>query len=162
MKINVEDENNLIVFLNKSVSENYDLINKKNLEDSFRNIFNIIKDRYSLEISGYYDVMMYKDDIYGIILEVQKEPLEYFDYFNQIEMRITISNNDIFLYKIVDNNLNFDINNINLYIYKGCIYAKALENITSVELGKLLEYSNIIYGEKSNIVLKYGNAIKKR
>lgn len=161
MKIDIEDDNNLIVFLNRVVSDNFNFTEKDNLEDNFRSIFNSIKDRYLLDISGYYNIIMYKDNIYGIILEVEKDPLEYFDYFNQIEMRITLSNHDVFLYKIIDNNLNFDIDNIELYSYKGNLYAKAKETISLIELGKLLEYSNIIYGEKTNIVLKYGNVIKR-
>lgn len=157
MKVSIEDENNFIVFLN---NKKFDFEEKEELEEQFRSIFKQIKQRYKFDVSGYYEISVYKDNLYGTILSIEKEELEYFNYFdNQIEMRIIISPYETFIYKLQDNDLNISLNNCNVYLYLGNIYLKPNKKIKNIEFAKLLEYTTVIYGEDADIILKYSKKI---
>ena len=48
--------NEIIIYLNKTYIKNIDLQNKKILENYLNKLLNKIKNKYELYISGYYDV----------------------------------------------------------------------------------------------------------
>ena len=101
MKINYIDENNIIVFLNKIKIKDKLLLSSSYLENYFRNLFLTLKDKYQINISGYCNVTLYQDNIYGVIVDIKKEFTDYFDYFdNQVDMKIDVAKNSIFLYKV--------------------------------------------------------------
>ena len=153
MKVSIEDENNFIVFLN---NKNFNFKNNDDLEEQFKSIFNLIKSRYKLAVNGFYNIVVYKDDIYGMILVMEKEDIEYFDYFdNQVEMRIVISPYNKFVYKVENNDLNFPSINCKICLYLGNIYLIPNDNIKNIELSKILEYTTIIYGEEAEKILKF-------
>lgn len=158
MKVSIENENNFIVFLN---NKKFDFQDKENLENHFRDIFNQIKNRYKIEVNGYYDIVVYKDNLYGMILSMEKEDIEYFDYFdNQVEMRIIISPYDKFVYKVENNNLNVPINNCEIFSYLGNMYIIPNNNIKKIEFAEILEYTTVIYGEEANKVIKYSKKMR--
>ena len=157
MKVSIENENNFIVFLNNN---KFNLQDNDELETRFKNIFNQIKLRYDIDVNGYYNIVVYKDDIYGMILSIEKEDLDYLDYFdNQVEMRIVISPYDKFVYKLNNNDLNVPINNSDLYNYLGNLYIVPSSNINNVEFAMIMEYTTIIYGEEASKILKYSKKI---
>ena len=157
MKIIINDDINMIIFLNKEyLTINID--DSDNLENCFKELFLILKDIYDIKINGYYSIDVYVDSYYGAVLELVKEELEYIDYYdNQVDMRITIHDSN-FVYKFEDYFLARKLN-LNLYLYKNEVYGKinGLEN--NAQMGRIIENSEVLYKDTDKI-LKYGNRIE--
>ena len=145
MKIEKKDKT-LIVFLNKKISEKINITNKINLEKYFQKLFEKLNNIYELEIKGNYDVIIYNIKTYGIILEIKEKETEYYDYYDQIDMNLTLSKYDDILYKI-DGYYDQIKKNCDFYTYKGILYASP-KKITFQKLGLLIENSKIIYGKE--------------
>ena len=154
MKIDFKD-NNLIVFLNKRNIDGIDFYNKSELEKYFRNLFLILNDAYNFDLSGCYDINVYIDNYYGVVLEIISVDDNYFDYCDVIDMNIIISKYRNFLYKsdILVKNIDFTI-----YSYNGSFYYE-LNDSDFFKLGLLIENSDIIYGEDAYIIKKNGKKI---
>lgn len=157
MKLIIDD--NIVIILGNFYLKNYDL----NDYDEVKNqIFKIIN-THSIDLNGYYNVYIYQDQNYGIIIEIQKEDLEYLDYFNnQIEFNIEIID-DSFLYEIEDLFiLNKKLLNKFTIYKKGCkFYLEVKEQINTIKLGTILENSKIIYGKKAKKIKKESKIITK-
>lgn len=157
MKVSIEDENNFIVFLN---NKKFNFEDKEKLEDYFKEIFNEIKKRYNFDVSGYYDIVVYNNELFGMILTMKKEEFEYYDYFdNQVEMKIVISPYNEFIYKLENNDLNINLKNSDIYLHNGNIYILPNKDIKNIEFGYILEYTTVIYGHKAEEIIK--NAKKR-
>ena len=163
MKVITNDEFNIIIFLNKIIVENIDLEDRENLEEYFKKIFLKLKKIYDITISGYFVIDVYIDDNYGIIMELNKEELDYYEYFdNQIDMRIIIHDDVTFLYEI-DDILLLDKKirkNISLYYYQNKYYIKINKILNFIALGYILENSNSIYIDENDNVINDFNLIK--
>ena len=143
-------DNKIIVFLDKKFD-----VTKMNLEKYFKKLFNKIKINYGIDVSGYYNIDVYVDNYYGNIIEINKEDNEYYNFFNQIDMRIKI-NKGIFLYEIDYEYLNNKIiNNCILYKLNNRLYLQIKNDIVN----NILEYSNIIYGKEVRKILKYSEKV---
>ena len=159
MKVVVKDK--VIVYINKEQFKNLDFKNKNILNNYIKKLIIKLKNDYYLEFTGYYNIMLYIDNNYGIIIEMKKEELEYLDYFTKgLEININ-TKEDSFLYEIA--NLNKDIlNNSAIYTYNEKIYAKISSEINSIQLGKILENTNeILYGNKKNRIIKKIKQVKR-
>lgn len=121
----------------------------ENLEDEFKNLLDKLNKVYNIDIKGSYKINLYKDKIYGAVLEIIKDS-NYYDYFNAIDLTINIIDSH-FLYEINDYiyNLNSD-----MYLYNNKIY---VDINNRKDLYKVLEYSTIIY--KENSIIKNGKKI---
>ena len=101
MKIITMDLDSIILFLSDmdfSLDEDID-----ELENNFRNIFIRLRNLYDIDIQGYFKVDIYKDKYIGAIIEIQKDDMEYFDYLDsQIDMNISIHNDEIILFEVID------------------------------------------------------------
>ena len=161
MKVNIIDDNNIIVFLNKFNIKNIDFKNRENIETNFRKIFLKLKHIYNLNIKGYYNINIYIDAYYGAVLEIEHEDIEYIDYFDsQIDMRVNVIKDNEFLYKIDDIFLNDRIiNKIDIYNFKEEYYIKIKKDVTDYEIGKILENSELVYGDITIDILKIGSII---
>jgi len=131
---------NIVIYINKKL-----VLHEKNKIEKL--IINI-KEKYNIEMQGFYNVKVYHDKDYGFIIEMEKEELEYMDYFNDLEMNIEIIE-DSFLYKIDDV---FRIKEILpkqlIRKYADKLYLE-IKNIQNIELGIILENSEIIYGKEA-------------
>jgi len=162
MKVNIIDDNNIIVFLNKFNIKDIDFKNRENIEKHFRNIFLKLKHIYKLDIKGYYDIKIYIDKYYGAVLEIEQEDIEYIDYFDsQIDMRVNVISDNEFLYKIDDI---FIINkkifkDIDIYTFKNEYYIKIKNELDNYYMAYVLENSNLIYNNITFDILKLGNKI---
>ena len=97
MKVVVNDENNIIVYINNFHVDKVIFKEKEELEKYFLQLFNRLKKFYRIILQGYYDIKVYIDKFYGIIIQMKRDSIDYCDYFgNQIDMRITIEDNDSF------------------------------------------------------------------
>lgn len=160
MKLIIDD--NIVIFLDKIYLQNLDLTNQNLIEKKLIKLIGKLQNKYAIDLSGYYNVYIHKDTNYGFIIDMQKEELEYIDYFNnQLELNIEVVE-DSFLYKIEDI---FTINKFLLSkftIYKnGCIfYLKPQINLTNIELGIILENAEIIYGKEAKNIEQKSKIIK--
>lgn len=158
MKVKIIDDYNIIVFLSKS-EKTIDFSSKDLLEDELKELFKKLSSCYDINISGYYNIVIYIDDYYGAILDINREDMDYALYDDdQIDMRILIKNTS-FLYLIDD--IFLDERDNTIYQYKGKYYLKLEKQLSLVEMGKLLEYSNIVYDNKVEDIIKYGSTLKK-
>lgn len=157
MKIDKQD-NNLIVFLNKKMTEKIDFTNKINLEKYFQKLFIRLNNIYELDMHGSYEITIYNNS-YGVILEIKEQDIEYFDYYNEIDMNLNISKNNEIIYKLtgeIPNNKNY-----NIYMYNGDIYIKPTK-MDFITLGILIENSEIIYGKNASKILNQATKVNNK
>lgn len=161
LKIKIIDENNFILFIiDSKMMPNLNC--EKELSAYLKNIFLNIKEKYELDVYGYYNAIIYIDDSYGMIIKLTREDSEYISYYNkQVEMKIIIANKTIILYKIndfegIDDNI---INTSNIYFYDKNLYLQLKEKHNYFDLGKFLEFAEIIY-ENTEMIIKYGEKIE--
>lgn len=163
MHVDIIDDLNMIIYLNNVQIKTIDFNKKEDLQDYFRNLFVNLKEFYNININGFYNINVYKDKFYGIVLEIEKEDIDYIDYLNgQVDMNIVIDNSNIFLYEI-DDYFNIDKKNIDkfkIYQYQNKIYLQIIDNLSSIDLGKIMEFAKIIYGDACKHILKHGKKIK--
>lgn len=149
----------MIVFLNKKEIDKITFSDKENLEEYFKTVFNKINKNYDIDINGYYNIDIYLDDNYGAILEIENEDLDYYNYFNQIDMKLNISKKTSFLYEIkyefIDSMI---LKNSICYKYLDKLYLK-IEQLEETDYLKLIEFSNIIYGSEKDNIIKYGKKV---
>ena len=90
----------IILYLNKMYIRSLDFTDKEVTEKYMKRLLTKISNKYDIEIDGYYVVNLYVDMNYGVVIEIQKEELEYLDYFsNQIEINTKVVEGS-FLYNI--------------------------------------------------------------
>ncbi len=153
MKI-VCDGDTVSLYMNKIYIKNLDFSDKIFLESYLKNTLKILDNKYNLKFDGYYDVNLYIDQNYGVIIDVIKERLEYFDYFsNQIQLNINVIE-DCFLYELLDIPFHF-MDNLKFYKFFDKIYVKIKGQIDNFLVGNLFELSNVIYGEEKNKILNF-------
>ncbi|MBQ9011506.1 MAG: hypothetical protein IJ093_02535 [Bacilli bacterium] len=157
MKVLV-NEKIITLFLNKLYIKNVDFENKETIEKYIKQVLNKLQNSYDLQFGGYYEMMMFIDDNYGIIINIKKEELEYLDYFtNKIEFNTKVEK-DNFLYEVsnVDSNMKKSF-----IIYKNLdkIYLQAKNKKTNLE--EILEHiQKIIYGKESYKILKKAKIVR--
>ena len=143
MSIKYIDELSFDIYIKKELINNIDFNNKEHLEKYLKKIFKILKDKYNINVEGLYNVNIYNDKYYGIIIHLENENLEYYDCFkNQVDMRI-ITVNTIFLYKVDD--LPKNINKFDIIIKNNNIYLKIKDKLSKLEMMNLLENSILVY-----------------
>lgn len=165
MKIEKLNEDNFIVFLNKLYLNNNQFELKKDFEDNFKNLFKVLNNCYNIEISGYYDIKIYCDKIYGYILDIRREEIDFYNYYDDhIDMKITINNNQKFVFKIKDNSVldNTTLNYCNLLKINKDIYLIPKKTIDQYSLGMLIENSSVIYGNSAEIIINNSKEIKTK
>lgn len=144
MSVHVINDNILDIYLKKEIIKGIDFKDKENLENYLKKIFRILKDKYDIKIEGYYEIDAYIDNNYGVILNLNREDFDYYDYFkNQVDMKISIIDNE-FLYEVEDIPKSL-LNKVNVIIEGDKIYLKINKKLEDIEMMKLLESSKIIY-----------------
>ncbi len=139
MKIDILDDK-LIIYLYSNIED----VNFKDeicIEKFLKKLFIKLYNYYDLKIEGCYDVDLFLDNYYGVVLVLRKEELEYY-YYKEVDMKIRINYRN-FLY-LVDN-CDFDKNKFNFIIYLHNIYLMPKKKLDDVELARLMEFSKIIY-----------------
>lgn len=118
----------LIIYINKKI----------NLED-ISSI--LLKSKVlGVDIKKFDNIVIYEDDILGTILELT---LENDNYFTTFDMNVSVSKDKSFLLKL-EENIDFDIM-CDIYKYKNNFYVQVKDN-NFIKVGRILEYSKIIYG----------------
>ena len=143
MNIKFIDELILDIYIKKELIDNIDFNNKEDLEKYLKRLFKILKNKYDVVIEGFYDITVYIDKYYGVIFHLEKDDIEYYDYFkNQVDMRIITTDTD-FLYLVDDvpNNL---LNKVDVIIIDKQIYLKIKDELNKIEMMRLLEISRVV------------------
>ncbi len=148
MKTIIDNDKIIILLHNK-------YIKKDGLKEYFKHILSLLNKKYNIEFNGYYNIDVYEDTKYGMVLEIKNEDLEYYNYFNQVDLNINIINST-FLYRINYEYLSKNINNITCYKYMDNMYLKMDDDFDFIHL---IEYVDIVYGEKAKEILRYGEKV---
>jgi len=159
MKIKMEN-NKIILFLNKYLMGDLCIEDTELIEKYFRKIIIILMKQYDIKLMGEYNVSVYVNTIYGIILELEKTNED--DHFidSIIDMKILFNINSAFLYKVDNYDYLSDLgDSIDKYYYNQKFYCN-IKEIDDNKFLKLLEYSNVIYGEGAKRILKEAQKIK--
>ena len=132
------------IYVKKYLVKNIDFSSKEDLEKYLKKIFKILKNKYNLIIEGFYNITVYIDKYYGIILHLEKEELDYYEYYkNQVDMRLITIDTD-FMYRVDDipynllSKVKININNNNMYLI-------IKDELTDLEMMNLMENSVIVY-----------------
>ncbi len=153
MKLIIDD--GIAIFLGKLIN-----INDKN--DIENKILKILKNNYNIDLNGYYNVDIYIDKNYGVIIKMKKDELDYLEYFTSaLELNIEIKESS-FLYKI-DDIFNLEKNLLNkfkIYKLKDNIYLSADQSLSLADEGILLENSKIIFGKEAEKIKNKSQIIK--
>lgn len=158
MKVLKNDGKDVVIFLPAS-NIFLDRLKKEELEDYFKMIFLKLEERYGIDQSGFYQIYVYKDSYYGAVLEIEEEDIPYLDYIdNEVEMNIHIPKDTSFMYQLEDI---FDLdkeilNASNLYYYQNKFYIELKKEVLKKNYFRLLEYGELIYGEKVKKIQKLG------
>lgn len=155
LKIDVRDDN-LIVFLNNRNIENIDFYNTRELEKYFRELFLKFNDEYGFDLSGSYNIDVYIDDKYGIILDIKPIDEAYYDC-DYVDMNITISKYKGFLYRI-EGFVDIDCN---VYFYEHSFYYEPLD-VSFFDIGRVFENCEIVYGKEVYDIINYGSLLSNR
>ncbi len=143
MNIKFIDELILDIYIKRELIDNIDFNNKTDLEKYLKKLFKILKNKYNIVIEGFYDITVYIDKYYGVVIHMEKDDVEYYDYFkNQVDMRIITIDTD-FLYLVDDIPQNL-LNKVDVIIIDKNIYLKIKEKLSKVEMMKLLEISKVV------------------
>ena len=144
MSIKFIDNLILDIYIKKELIGDINLKNKIDLENYLKAIFKTLKDKYNIIIVGFYDITVYIDKYYGVILHLEKEDLDYYDYFkNQVDMKLMLIDTE-FLYKI-DDIPSILSNKVKVFTKNNNIYLKINKKLSDYEMMVLLENSEIVY-----------------
>ena len=147
MKIKLEDNKTILYLYNYFFKDE----NKKELEEEIKKIFIRLIKYYHLNISGFYDVIVYENQKYGSIIEIiLKEQLLFRPEF--IDIKVKLYKNCKMYFKTKDY---FILNNYNNIYYQDNNYYLDINNINNFL--NLMEFGDILYKEKdinlSNMIL---------
>lgn len=132
------------IYVKKYLIEGIDFSIKSDIEKYLKKLFKTLNNKYNIAVEGFYNITVYIDKYYGIVLHLEKEELDYYEYYkNQVDMRLVTVNTD-FMYEVDD--IPFDIlNKVKISNKDKNIYLTLKEKLTDLEMIKLLENSKIIY-----------------
>lgn len=146
MKV-VNDDGNIIVFLNKYLTLNFDYHDTFKLQEFLEKIIDKLYKYYDISIKGYYDAYIYIDKYYGIMLKLIDDNYDTFiDTVVDIKTSIEYIN---LLYEIEDIIPSYFMHKI--YLYNDKLYLELNNDLEDIDMSRLLENSKIIYKEIDNI-----------
>lgn len=121
MIIRKYDDYFLIKVFKDSVKD-FNIFDMDSIKEFFQTIFDRLRKRYQLE--GLIDVDVYVNDSYGMIIEMR--PIT--SYFEEVDMRIKMHLNNLFLVIIDVNNI---LDHEDVYYYNGKFYGTYVESSDS-------------------------------
>ena len=126
MIFNKEDKF-VLVKIFKTYLDNFDIYDKEQIMNLFKNIFIKVKKKYNL--SGLFDVDIYVNEDYGMIIELRNV---YF-YDNECDIKIKVHLDSIFLMEV----FNYEILDYDdVYYYKDKFYTSYNENNDKIVIYK--------------------------
>ena len=140
MKITLKD-NLIYIFINKKLI-NESLEKEEEIYGFIKDIVLKLKKKRIQDISGLYNVYVYQNSKYGLILELTKEDeIEFFQ--DIIDLKVNIIKNSPIYLELEDI---FLIKNINKKIINKKYYVN-INDLDEKQFLKLIEFSKIIFGK---------------
>lgn len=155
MKVVFYDSNYFNVYLNKYYIKDINFRDSDDVESQFKKIFNNLKKNYKIDIKGFYDVDVYINDNYGVILEIEKEDIDFISMKDEsVDMRIKFKMNSKFLYEIDDFFIINDLNkeDADIYYHNNKFYIDLKKELNLKDMMRLIENSKIIYNNIDTIL----------
>lgn len=116
MKVEYITDNNFLVYIKKEYME------YKNISE----VFDKLNELYDINNTGYYSIDLYKDNNYGVILEILNIDPEIFSYKLNVDLNII---NTKFYIELEDIEKDF-------FFYNNKMY-KEINNIKDYDMGKI-------------------------
>lgn len=116
MKVEYITDNNFIIYIKKEYME------FKNINE----VFDKLNELYDINNTGYYSIDLYKDNNYGVILEILNIDPEIFSYKLNVDLNII---NTKFYIELEDIEKDF-------FFYNNKMY-KEINNIKDYDMGKI-------------------------
>ena len=144
MSIKFIDDLTMDIYVKKELINDLDFNDKDTLEKYLKKLFKTLKNKYSITIEGFYDIDVYIDKYYGVVFHLEKEDIDYYDYFkNQVDMRIITIDTE-FMYEVEDIPMSI-LNKVNVLVIDDNIYIKLKEKLNKLEMMELIENSRLVY-----------------
>lgn len=139
MKVDIKNDN-FIIYVNKYLI-NYDMKNRKDIEENIKDLLIRIRKIYKIKLSGYYKIKVYQNDLYGLIFEcIKEDDLDFFPDFCDLKINILYDS------KILLESDDFFIFNNNKKTYKkGNKFYINIKDLNELEIIKLSEFCKIKY-----------------
>ena len=139
MKVDIKNDN-FIIYVNKYLI-NYDMKNRKDIEENIKDLLIRIRKIYKIKLSGYYKIKIYQNDLYGLIFEcIKEDDLDFFPDFCDLKINILYDS------KILLESDDFFIFNNNKKTYKkGNKFYTNIKDLNELEIIKLSEFCKIKY-----------------
>lgn len=150
MKI-IFDNGHLTIFLNNLYLKDINLNKKEVIEKFLNELTNKLKFYYDVTLKGFINVWLYLDKNYGLVIKIEKEELEYFDYNEALDMNIKIKEVS-FLYELKEVLNKTFLNKFIIYKYRDNFYLKPKQKLSDIDMGILLENTKIIYKNVDRIL----------
>ena len=156
MKIETK-HNKIILFLPKNIISDICFDDLKAVEAYFKKIIINLRKYYNIKLFGCYNVYLYVDKIYGIIMEMEKIDDNLF-LDDLIDMKIFINMDSPILYKVSDYEFMKNIGD-KKYYYQNNFYC-TIDEMDEIKLLPFLEYCEIIYGDEAGAIINKAQKIK--
>lgn len=140
-------ENDIILFIKQTEVVDLNFEKKNEVEAYFKNILLKLKEYYSVDIKGFYDIYVYIDKKEGMVLRLENEDLDYYNSFHQLELRV-LKEETVFFYEVEDI-LDLPLKEIDIYVYKNRFYIKRKNK---KKVYSLYEFGKIIYEDTNKII----------
>ena len=139
MKVDIKNDN-FIIYVNKYLI-NYDMKNRKDIEENIKDLLIRIRKIYKIKLSGYYKIKIYQNDLYGLIFEcIKEDDLDFFPDFCDLKINILYDS------KILLESDDFFVFNNNKKTYKkGNKFYINIKDLNELEIIKLSEFCKIKY-----------------
>lgn len=139
MKVDIKNDN-FIIYVNKYLI-NYDMKNRKDIEENIKDLLIRIRKIYKIKLSGYYKIKIYQNDLYGLIFDcVKEDDLDFFPDLCDLKVNILYDS------KILLESDDFFIFNNNKKTYKkGNKFYINIKDLNELEIIKLSEFCKIKY-----------------
>lgn len=139
MKVDIKNDN-FIIYVNKYLI-NYDMKNRKDIEENIKDLLIRIRKIYKIKLSGYYKIKVYQNDLYGLIFDcVKEDDLDFFPDLCDLKINILYDS------KILLESDDFFIFNNNKKTYKkGNKFYINIKDLNELEIIKLSEFCKIKY-----------------
>lgn len=139
MNIKLLTKDNYRIFINKHFFKELDMSEKEQIVDFVKTV--ILQKRKSLNLRGFYKVLVYLNKKVGMFIELSK--LEDSSYFNNLDLRVIVNNDSEIYFETEDY---FLIQNCkDVRFFNGNFYALLNDDIDNIL--KIIEFGRLIYGE---------------
>lgn len=141
MKIDYYSDKVVIYLIGKKIK-----LENSSIKELLTNIFDVLVNDYDFEINNNYNINIYINEVYGIIVELINE--EIIKKEDTVHINLNVMNDKLFLYEI-DDPLKYI--NSEIYYYDDKYYL----NVKKMDIN-LLEYTTVIYDDTVYKILGRG------